>query len=463
MAEIPIIPADASIDIPNVVRPPIEPGAGVEELSNASEALANQAAALGMHFKRIRQQIQFDQADGEAAEMMDQARAKVMLDPQFRNDPQAAQAETTRQLGEIGDQILQKYPYADANGALSKNLAIRSSHYAFSNFLDAHVNQERNLRDQSEAIGDQTVSYAANPASDPREVATRVNNYAGEGGRIDQDVAAGLFTAGEGQLRKQLFNQKLATAQFQTQAFTNPEDVLRMPAPPPGVPPEAFEQTVRLATDRLEAGQNAIEVDLKQHQAAAEQEIANDAQNGQPIGAKLEAFGAHFSAAPGGREFYEAYSGHPYRQQGDPAIAKQLSDGIMDGTADRVTVLTAMASNGIDARQAALLNAELQERDRASKTTMGAAEDRSWRDIESAIRSSYFTDPGTLSQARNDFKVAKDGAKKASDFDEITKTLIGKYAPSTSAAPTPASPTKAAISAKLKAAGGVGVVPGLSP
>lgn len=448
MAGIPQIAPGGDFNIPRPAMPAIAPGAGVEGMTGAAEELAGQAAALGAHFKQLRNTIQFNQADAESAEMMDQARAKVMLDPQFRNDPDAAQAETTRQLGDIQQQIIQKYPYADVHGALSKNLAIRTSHYAFSNFLDAHANQEKDLRQQSAALADSVVEFAANPASDPKEVGVQINNYAGKGGRIDQDVAQGLFTPGEGALRKQVFSGKLATAQFQSQAFIAPEKVLTMTAPPVGVTPEKFEQTMRLAADRLDANQRAVEAGLTADQGKLEKEIQADANAGKPIGAKLEAFGSQFSSAPGGREFYEAYARHPYRPSGDPAVARALDDGIMDGHADRTTILSALASSSIDARQAAVLESKIQTRDRDLKSVMGAAKYRAWGEIEHEINSSFFTDPGVKSEARNAFMAEAEGAKKPSDYDEIKKKLIDKYAPVTAiVAPSAA---KASIANKLK-------------
>jgi hypothetical protein len=62
MADFPRIPAGGEIQVPNVVRPPIAPGAATEALGRAANDLEDQAYQLGMHFKALQQTNQFNRA-----------------------------------------------------------------------------------------------------------------------------------------------------------------------------------------------------------------------------------------------------------------------------------------------------------------------------------------------------------------------------------------------------------------
>lgn len=438
MAELSQINPGGAIDVP---RPAYFPrGNAAQSVAQDADQVMGHAAALGRHFLEMRRLTDFNSADAEFTGAADQVTADVMTDPRLRTDPDAARAEVLTRLQKAGGDILQRYPHGDVNGLLARNFEIHAQSRARTAFLSAVGNYEQDVKQRAEASGAaalQTALSAADPADGARAAANHLQ-------LLDALEKMGLHTPGDTQILKAKFNQALAIGQFENFAQAHPAQVLTMTAPPEGIDPEHFDRAQRIAHNALESGQTAVDAAMAKRRGDTELALMQKAAAGEPIGGDLENAMAHGDVSP---RFYEAYSGHPYRPASDPIALKSLDDGIMDGHVDRTTVLSAIASGVVNARDAAVLDSKISARDKDLKGELGAAKYRTWGAIESAIRGNLFSDPGTLSEARNKFLAGAATAKTPSDYLELQKRLVDEYAqPPATTRPNPA---KAAITAKL--------------
>src|SRR5579885_904874 len=221
MADIKILPPGGNFNPPAPTAPPQGPGAAAQGIGRVAAEMEDKAESLGRHLAYMDRANQFSLANSEFVDRMDElvrGPNGVLLNPKLRADPNAAREAVLTQAQAISRDVLSKYPSADHDGLLSRNMTIRAASYARGVFGHALANQEQAVKEGADAAAAAAVNTALN-ASDPRDRQIAVNDYVT---LLQHHVEHGLFTPEEAELRKQKFNQQLDMGGLQKLIAANP-------------------------------------------------------------------------------------------------------------------------------------------------------------------------------------------------------------------------------------------------
>jgi hypothetical protein len=176
MPKLPQQPAQGGIEGANFPRPPIAPGSAAETAARNSEAVENMATELGTRINEVRRATDFNLGEAKCREQADDLSYNILRDPKVRADPDAARAALTDPLKPLQDQMRQKYPMADWDGGLTRNMDIWGSSRVKVIGYHAIENRSQDAKDRLD-LGAAAAIHSALTSADPKDSQVAVTNY----------------------------------------------------------------------------------------------------------------------------------------------------------------------------------------------------------------------------------------------------------------------------------------------
>ena len=374
MPELPMISAGGGIQDANRPKPPIAPGAASEGLSEVGAM----ASDLGTKILDIRRQTQLNMSSIDYHTAAEQKAQDIQMDPQFRSDPIAARAEFQRWSDAQPAQLSQKYPLANWNGEMARSIGIWGAKQQQLIFYNAHANQVKDTDDEFDVYQAKATLAASDPTlnSDARQVlASDFQKQA------RANVASGMFTQGEADLRIQKFQMDVATGSAKNWAIENPHAMLALDAPPKEVT-GGVTLPATLVAEMKNTALAQLRRPMEQINASNEATRANliTTFNQQAAAGKLDTGAvnqavAHSLISP---DDYKKLFGYAYLPAGNPEAIKDMTDQIKRASSDdELGMLQATVQGQVDkevyGRGAIGLTEQIQIQKRQIKSTGGRA------------------------------------------------------------------------------------------
>lgn len=305
MPELPQQPAGGQVQVNTAFpKPPIEPGAATEAAGAMGQAAEQMATEIGVKLNEVRRTNQVNLAEAEYRERADDISYQVLRDPKYRSDPDGARAQVSSQLEPLQAEMRAKYPAADWDGMLTKNMTVWGDSRARVVSRAAIGNLETDTKDEIKAHSAMAIN-ARLTAADPADGVREVNQHRQ---MIDVAEKSGLLSKGEADLDRTEFEFTLSKAVYEDWAQKNPGVILAQDKPPAGVLPDQWRSERDKAISNIEFSQKNANAVVEAQLGGLAQDIIKKAANNQPYGGDLETY----MAKGGSQKLYEGLTGQQW-------------------------------------------------------------------------------------------------------------------------------------------------------